>query len=69
MGGVEMNLFLLADKNDTIYGYIEVDKDFDIMKLKEMTYTDAIRFLFENNIPFRNRTGYPPILHFKESGL
>ena len=69
MGAMEMNLFLLRDKNDTVYGYLEVDKDFDIMKLKGMTYTDAIKFLFENNIPFRNRTGYPPTLHFKEDDL
>lgn len=66
MDGAEMNLFILADKNDKVYGYLEVDKAFDIMKLKEMTYTDAIKFLLENNIQFRNRTGYPPILHFKE---
>lgn len=69
MDDTSLNLFLLADKNDIVYGYLEVDKDFDIMKLKEMTYTDAIKFLFENNIPFRSRTGYPPTLHFKESNV
>lgn len=65
----EMNLelYLLKDKNDEISGYLEVDKDFDIMKLKDMTYTDAIKYLFENDIPFRSRGGYPPTLHFKES--
>ena len=65
----EMNLelYLLKDKDDVIYGYLEVDKDFDIMKLKDMTYTEAITYLLKNNIAFRNRTGYPPTLHFKES--
>ena len=65
----EMNLelYLLRDKNDVIYGYLEIDKDFDIMKLKDMTYTEVIKYLFENEIAFRSRGGYPPTLHFKES--
>ena len=65
----EMNLelFLLKDKDDVIYGYLEVDKDFDIMKLKDMTLTEAISYLLENKIAIRSRTGYPPTLHFKES--
>jgi hypothetical protein len=65
----EMNLelYLLKDKNDVIYGYLEVDKDFDIMKLKDMTYTEAITYLLENDIAFRSRGGYPSTLHFKES--
>lgn len=64
---MNLNLYLLKDKDDVIYGYLEVDKDFDIMKLKDMTYTEAIKYLFENDIAFRNRGGYPPTLHFKES--
>lgn len=64
---MNLNLFLLEDKNGVVYGYLEVDKDFDIMKLKGMTFTEAIKYLFENKIAFRNRTGYPPTLHFKES--
>lgn len=65
----EMNLelYLLRDKDDVISGYLEVDKDFDIMKLKDMTLTEAINYLLKNNIAIRSRTGYPPTLHFKES--
>lgn len=64
----EMNLelFLLKDKDDVIYGYLEVDKNFDILKLKEMTFTEAINYLLENDIAFRSRGGYPPTLHFKD---
>lgn len=64
---MNLNLFLLKDKDGIISGYLEVDKDFDIMKLKDMTYTEAIKYLFENEIAFRSRGGYPPTLHFKES--
>ena len=65
----EMNLelFLLKDKKDVVYGYLEAEKDFDIMKLKGMNYTEAIKYLLENKIAFKSRTGYPPTLHFKES--
>ena len=64
---MNLNLFLLKDKDGVISGYLEVDKDFDIMKLKDMTYTEAIMYLLENKIAFRSRGGYPPTLHFKES--
>lgn len=64
---MNLNLFLLKDKDGVISGYLEVDKDFDIMKLKDMTYTEAIKYLFEKKIVFRGRGGYPPTLHFKES--
>ena len=64
---MSLKLYLLKDKDGVIYGYLEVDKDFDIMKLKDMTYTEAITYLLENEIAFRNRTGYPPTLHFKDS--
>ena len=64
---MNLNLFLLKDKDGVISGYLEVDKDFDIMKLKDMTYTEAIMYLLENKITFRSRGGYPPTLHFKES--
>lgn len=69
MSNPEMNLelYLLKDKDGLIYGYLEVDKDFDIMKLKDMTHTEAIKYLLENDIAFRSRGGYPPTLHFKES--
>ena len=65
----EMNLelYLLKDKDDVVYGYLEVEKGFDIMQLKDMTFTEAITYLLKNNIAFINRTGYPPTLHFKES--
>lgn len=65
----EMNLelYLLKDKDGVISGYLEVDEDFDIMKLKDMNFTEAIKYLFENEIAFRSRGGYPPTLHFKES--
>lgn len=65
----EMNLelYLLRDKDDIIYGYLEVEENFDIMRLKGMTLTEAITYLSENGIAFRNRTGYPPTIHFKES--
>ena len=65
----EMNLelYLLKDKDDVIYGYFEVEKDFDIMKLKDMTFTKAIIYLLENDIAFRIKTGCPPTIHFKES--
>lgn len=64
---MSFELFFLKDKNDVIYGYLEVEKDFDIMKLKGMTYTEAIKYLFENKVAFKSRGGYPPTLHFKES--
>lgn len=64
---MNLNLFLLKDKDDVIYGYLEVDKDFDIMKLKGMTFTEAVNYLLENDIAFRSRGGYPPTLHFKDS--
>lgn len=64
---MNLNLFLLKDKKDVVYGYLEVDEDFDIMRLKGMNYTEAIKYLLENKIAFKSRTGYPPTLHFKES--
>lgn len=64
---INQNLFLLKDKKDVVYGYLEADENFDIMKLKGMNYTEAIKYLLENKIAFKSRTGYPPTLHFKES--
>lgn len=64
---MNLDLYLLKDKDDIIYGYLEIEENFDIMRLKGMSLTEAINYLLKNGIAFRNRTGYPPTLHFKES--
>jgi hypothetical protein len=64
---MNLDLYLLKDKDDIVYGYLEVEANFDIMKLKGMNLTEAINYLLKNGIAFRSRSGYPPTLHFRES--
>lgn len=47
-------------------GVLLVEKGFDILKLKDMTFTDTIMYLTKNNVKFLSRGGVKGTLKFKE---
>ena len=57
--------YLLRDSNGNITGYLQIEKSFDIMKLKTTTFEDAIKYLYTAGVDFRCETGCK-VLHFKD---
>lgn len=47
-------------------GVLFVERDFDILKLKDMTITDALVYLDKNNVEMLYRGGVKGTLKFKE---
>ena len=39
------------------YGYLELDKSFDVNLLKDLSYSEVIAYLLENHIYFRTEIG------------
>ena len=59
------DLYILKNKDDKVYGSLEIQINFDILKLKDMSLTDAIVYLEKENIYYRVRTGALGVLTFK----
>lgn len=59
------DLYILKNKDGEVYGSFEIQRNFDILKLKDMSLTDAIVYLEKENIYYRVRTGALGTLTFK----
>lgn len=58
------DLYVLENKNGA-YGFLEMEEDFDILKLSDFTLEEAVKYLSENNIEYRLVTGIKGTLYFK----
>ena len=47
-------------------GVLFVERGFDILKIKDMSFTEAIAYLAKNNVKFLSRGGVKGTLRFKE---
>ena len=60
------DVYILKNRMNA-YGVLEIDHNFDIMKLSDFTLEEAVSYLAENNIDFRLRTGVKGTLYFKSN--
>ena len=60
------DMYIPINEDGFPIGVLFVEKGFDILKLKDMTFTDAIMYLTKNNVKFLSRGGVKGTLKFKE---
>lgn len=59
------DLYILKNKDGEVYRSLEIQRNFDLLKLKDMSLTDAIVYLEKENIYYRVRIGALGALTFK----
>lgn len=60
------DLYIPINEEGFPTGVLFVERGFDIMKLKGMTFTEAITYLDKNNVGVLYRGGVKGTLRFKE---
>ena len=60
------NMYIIKNDSGDFIGILEVDIGFDVMKLKDLTLTEALIYLEKHNIQARYRGGVKGVLHFKK---
>lgn len=61
------DVYIPVDSKGFPIGVLFVERGFDILKLKDMTITDALIYLDKNNISALYRGGVEGTLKFKEN--
>ena len=60
---METKTYILVN-DDSAYGYLELEKSFDVSLIKNLSYLEATSYLLEHNIYFKMEVGCEP-LQFK----
>lgn len=60
------DMYIPINKDGFPIGVLFVERGFDILKLKDMTITEALVYLDKNNISALYRGGVRGTLHFKQ---
>lgn len=60
------DMYIPINEDGFPIGVLFVEQGFNILKLKNMTITDALAYFDKNNIPALYRGGVRGTLHFKE---
>ena len=61
----DKDMYILINDDGFPIGVLFVERGFDILKLKDMTITDALVYLDKNNISALYRSGVKGTLRFK----
>lgn len=61
------DMYIPINKEGSPIGVLFVERGFDILKLKDMTITDALVYLDKKDIPALYRGGVKGTLRFKEN--
>lgn len=62
------DMYIPVNEDGFPTGVLFVERGFDILKLKDMTITDALIYLDKNNISVLYRGGVKGTLRFKQYG-